>query len=181
MVGEDPAQQLSSSLHVRPFRHYRSRDRIVTTDSNAQHYTPAKNPHHLQRRGWNRIGQANQENESEHPDDELVAIDESSPEYIAKVAEGKLTDDIADVRCGVDQTSQQRREMWLFVLQASPVPESIVRWSVNWSISTSWELWVRREGGLLVNPDGGHKVDNEQIVRIQEEADTTGTSAVWKS
>lgn len=155
LVGEDPAQQLSSSLQVRPFRHYGSRDRIVTTDSNAQHYTPAKNPHHLQRRGWNSIGQANQENKSEHPDDELVAIDESSPEYIAKVAEGKLTDDVADVRCGVDQTSQQRREMWLFVLQASPVSESMVRWSVNKSISKSWEALGPKRRGLTRKPRRG--------------------------
>ena len=145
MVGEDPTQQLSSSLQIRPFRHYRSRDRIVPTDSNAKHYPPAKDPYHLQRRRWNGVGQANQENESEHPDDELIAIDESSAEYIAKVAEGKLTNDVADVRCGVDQTSQQRREMWLFVLQASPISESVVRWSVNKSISNFWELRIARE------------------------------------
>ena len=145
LVGEDPTQQLSSSLQIRPFRHYRSRDRIVPSDPNAKHYPPAKDPHHLQRRRWNGIGQANQENESENPNDELIAIDESSAEYIAKVAEGKLTDDVADVRCGVDQSSQQRREMWLFVLQASPIPESIVRRSINSSISKLWKLWFVKE------------------------------------
>ena len=145
LIGEDPTQQLSSSLQVGPFRHYRSGDGIVPTDSNTKHYSPAKDPHHLQRRRRNSIGQANQENESEHPNDELIAIDKSSAEYIAKVAEGKLTDDIADVGCRIDQTSQQRREMWFFVLQAAPISASVVRWSTNNNISKLWELWVTRE------------------------------------
>ena len=37
------------------------------------------------------------------------------------------------------------------------------------------EILDRENKGLLVGPDGRHKVDNEQIVGIQEEADTTNT------
>lgn len=40
------------------------------------------------------------------------------------------------------------------------------------------EILDRENKGLLVGPDGRHQVDNEQIVGIQEEADTTNTSAV---
>lgn len=39
------------------------------------------------------------------------------------------------------------------------------------------EILDRENKGLLVGPDGRHKVDNEQIVGVQEEADTTNTLA----
>lgn len=103
------------------FRHDGSRDGIISSDTNAEHESPAENPGHLEVWCRNAVWQTDAEYDSNDSDNKFVPVDESAAEYIAKVSEGKLSDNVANIGSRIHKTAKQRRIVRRFVVQPSPV------------------------------------------------------------
>ena len=105
LIRKDPPQKLTPLIQLRPLRRNRRRDRIVTADTNTENDSPAKDPDHLQFRSGYGIGQTDDHDNANHSDDEFIAIHETSAVDVTQIAEAQLTDDVANVRGAVDETS----------------------------------------------------------------------------
>lgn len=78
------------------------------------------------------VGHADNQDHTDDHDDEFFAIDELSTERITHETESQLTDDIADVGCGVDSaTEQERVRGFLDACEATPVSggQAVNSWS----------------------------------------------------
>lgn len=76
------------------------------------------------------VGQADDKNDSDNHDDEFFAVNKFPSESIAQEAEGKLTNDVADIGGRIDRTTEKQRVGWGFLVirtwEAAPISEGFV-------------------------------------------------------
>jgi len=103
---------------------------------------------------------ANDEDDTDNHDDQLLAVDKFPAKYIAQKAEGELSDDVADVRRCVDSTSEKKwvdgGRLVARALQTAPVSKAL-------SVSPPQQIQKLSEG-ILVSPDWSDQIDDEQVV-----------------
>lgn len=80
------------------------------------------------------VGQANDKNDTDNHDDQLLSVDEFPSESITEKSKRELPDDVADVCCCVDCSSKKKGVIGGLLVarawQAAPV-------SGEWSVSRS--------------------------------------------
>ena len=97
LIGKDPCQKSPSSVEMRPFRHDRSRHRIVPPDPNTHEKSKAEDPDHFQSRCGYTVGQTDDQNGADDADYEFLSVHEFAAECITKKTKGELSDDVSDI------------------------------------------------------------------------------------
>lgn len=143
LVGEDEAEQDTTAAQVSSLRSDGSGHWIISSDTDTHEQTPAENPDHLLVWRWDAVGQADDHDHTDDTDDEFLSVDESTTEGVSQETERDLTDDVTHVGSAIDATTEEER--------------------IGFGISAP----------VLVDPDWSDQVDDEQIVRVQEETNAS--------
>ena len=94
------------------------------------------------------VGQADDQYDADHHDDHLFPVNKLPTKGIAEESKRQLTDDIADVGSRVDGAAKEKR----------------VGGCLDW--------WLGETAPIFVGPYRGDQVDDEKVVRVEEETDT---------
>ncbi|KAB8659296.1 hypothetical protein FH972_026185 [Carpinus fangiana] len=142
LVAENPAQHAAAVGQGGALSDNGSGHRVVTTDTDSHEETEAEEVPGLVHRVEAVVGHGDDEDYADDGNDQFLAVNELATEGVTHDTEGDLADNVTDVGGGIDGTTQQGGVVGGLV---APV---------------------------LDDPDGGGQVDDEEIVGVDEEADT---------
>ena len=149
MVRKDPAQHASTVPEGGAFGNDRCGHGIVPTNTDTHEHSHAEQiPELIPRRAGHVVWQANDQYDTHHHDDHLFPVDESPAKSIAEESKRQLTNDIANVGGRVDGATKEKR------------------------VGRSLDGWLGEASPIFVGPYRGDQVDDEEIVRVEEESDT---------
>jgi hypothetical protein len=167
LIGKYPSQHLTSLLQVTSLSHNRCRHRVITTNTHTHQHPEHEDPDHLQSRCRNAVRKADGQYRANNADDKLLAIHELAAKCVTKVAENKLSEDVSDVTACVDEPTKAWRIMRFLVLQPAPI-------SIRLSIYQRILQFDAAKGKcLLVLPYWCDQVDDEQVIGVKEEANSS--------
>ena len=154
MIREDPAQHASAVTEGGAFGDNGGGHGVVSTNADAHQQSHAKQiPELIPGRAAHVVGQADDQYDAYDHDDHLFPIDKFSAKGIAHKTKRQLTDDVADVGGGIDGAAQEER------------------------VGRSLDRWLFQAPPVFVGPYRSDQVDDEEIVGVEEESDTTGALA----
>ena len=96
------------------------------------------------------VGQADDQYDADHHDDHLFSVNKLPPKGIAEESKRQLTDDIADVGSRIDSATKEKR------------------------VGGGLDRWLGQTAPIFVGPYRGDQVDDEEVIRVEEETDTIG-------
>jgi len=149
LVGKDPCQHAATVLERRALSDNGSRHGVVTTNTNTHEDTETeKVPELVASRTRHVIWQRDQEDDTDHGDDKLLAVDEFAAENITEETETNLTNNVTNVGTSVNGTTKKKRIGSDLVAGRETTP-------------------------VFVGPDRSDQVDDEQVVGVKHETNTT--------
>lgn len=155
LVAENPAQHAPAVLEGGALGDNGSGHGVVTTNTDTEKHTETEQPPHLRYTSLETRsavdGEGDDHDYTDDGDDQLLAVDKLASESIAQEAERELTDDVTDVGCGIDRTTDEERN------------------GRRRGLGGGTEVTGAEE---LVCPERGGQVDDEEIVGVQHETDT---------
>ena len=109
LIREYPTQQLPTPVQMCSLRHNRSRNGVITTDTDPKHETPAEDPRHFEVCGRNGIRQSDAHDDSNHTNNKFIAVDEPPTIYVSEIAERELPKDVAEIGGSVNEATEEGR------------------------------------------------------------------------